>query len=207
MQPEAESAGVDGAPIADLVPTNPGSDAGNAMPEPALRIAEALLFASSEPVPLSHLQNALPNGVSAREVLAALGERYAGRGVIPVAIAGGYAFRTAPDLAAELTRIVEVPRRLSRVAIETLAIIAWHQPCTRADVEDIRGSALSQNTLDALLDMGLIAPKGRREAPGRPTLWGTTPAFLSQFGLASLADLPRREDLLPGAGSLLPKPQ
>ncbi len=185
----------------------PDDETETPVPEAALRLAEALLFASAEPVPIGHLQTALPDDVAARDVLAALAERYAGRGVIPVAVAGGYAFRTAPDLASALTRMVEVPRRLSRVAIETLAIIAWHQPCTRADVEDIRGAALSQSTLDALLDMGMVTPKGRREAPGRPTLWGTTPAFLSQFGLASLADLPRREDLLPGAGSLLPRPQ
>lgn len=169
----------------------------------ALRIAEALIFASAQPVTLARLQAALPGEVLARDVLAALAERFAGRGVALVEVAGGYAFRTAPDLAAALTRVVEVPRRLPRVAIETLAIIAWHQPCTRGDVEDIRGTTLSQTTLDALLEMGLIAPQGRREAPGRPTLWGTTRGFLDQFGLASLADLPRREDLLAPAGLLL----
>ncbi|PZW49165.1 condensin subunit ScpB [Humitalea rosea] len=169
-------------------------------PPDALRIAEALLFAAAAPVTLDKLQAALPEGAEAREVLAALAEAYAGHGVEPVAVAGGYAFRTAPDLAAMLTKIVEVPKRLPRVAMETLSIIAWHQPCTRGDIEDIRGTALSQTTLDALLEMGLVAPRGRREAPGRPTLWGTTPAFLLQFGLASLADLPKREDLLPGGG-------
>jgi len=92
--------------------------------------------------------------------------------------------------------VVEVPRRLPRVAMETLAIVAYHQPVTRPEVEEIRGASLSQQTLDALLEAGLIAPRGRRESPGRPTLWGTTPAFLAQFGLNDLRELPRREDLL-----------
>ncbi len=103
---------------------------------------------------------------------------------------------TAPDLAPQLRKVVSVPRRLPRVAMETLAIIAYHQPITRAEIETFRGASLAQQTLDALLEAGLIAPKGRRETPGRPTIWGTTPAFLSQFGLAALRDLPRREDLL-----------
>jgi segregation and condensation protein B len=110
--------------------------------------------------------------------------------------AGGVQFRTAADLGPRLRKVVEVPRRLPRVAMETLAIIAYHQPVTRPEVEDIRGTALSQQTLDALLEANLVAPKGRRESPGRPTLWGTTPQFLAQFGLNDLRDLPRREDLL-----------
>jgi segregation and condensation protein B len=95
-----------------------------------------------------------------------------------------------------LTRVVEVPRRLPRVAMETLAVIAWHQPVTRAEVEEIRGAGLSQATLEALLENGLIAPKGHKEVPGRPTLWGTTTRFLEQFGLASLRELPKREELV-----------
>jgi segregation and condensation protein B len=105
-------------------------------------------------------------------------------------------FRTASDLAPALRKVVEVPRRLPRVAMETLAIIAYHQPVTRPEIEEIRGASLSQQTLDALLEAGLVAPRGRRESPGRPTLWGTTPAFLAQFGLNDLRELPRREDLL-----------
>ena len=105
-------------------------------------------------------------------------------------------FRTAPDLAPLLRKVIEVPRRLPRVAMETLAIIAYHQPVTRPEIEEIRGTSLSQQTLDALLEANLIAPKGRRESPGRPTLWGTTPQFLAQFGLNDLRELPRREDLL-----------
>jgi segregation and condensation protein B len=104
--------------------------------------------------------------------------------------------RTAPDLAERLRRVVSVPRRLPRVAMEVLAIVAYHQPVTRGEIETMRGASLSQATLDALLEAGLIAPGGRREVPGRPTLWGTTPAFLTQFGLDSLRALPRREDLL-----------
>jgi segregation and condensation protein B len=113
-----------------------------------------------------------------------------------VRVAGGVQFRTAADLAPRLRKVIELPRRLPRAAMETLAIVAYHQPVTRPEIEEIRGASLSQQTLDALLDAGLIAPRGRRETPGRPTLWGTTPAFLTQFGLADLRALPRREDLL-----------
>jgi segregation and condensation protein B len=129
-------------------------------------------------------------------VIAALAARYAGRGVELALVGGGAQFRTAPDLAARLRKVVQVPRRLPRAAMETLAIVAYHQPVTRPEIEEIRGTSLSQQTLDALLEAGLVAPRGRRESPGRPTLWGTTPAFLAQFGLPDLRALPRREDLL-----------
>jgi segregation and condensation protein B len=162
----------------------------------ALRLAEALLFASAQPVTRERLQAALPEGEEASAVLAALAERYAGRGVEIVEVAGGVAFRTAPDLAPLLTKVVETPRRLSRAAMEALAVIAWHQPVTRPEIEEIRGAALAQTTLETLLEAGLVAPRGRKEVPGRPTLWGTTPRFLEQFGLGSLADLPKREELL-----------
>ena len=95
-----------------------------------------------------------------------------------------------------LRKVIEAPRRLPRVAMETLAIVAYHQPMTRPEIEHIRGTALSQQTLDSLLELNLIAPKGRRDSPGRPTLWGTTPEFLAHFGLKDLRELPRREDLL-----------
>ncbi len=162
----------------------------------ALRIAEAVLFAAAEPVSARALAAVLPAGQEAEKVLAALAASYAGRGVEVVEVAGGWQFRTAPDLASRLRRVISVPRRLPRAAMETLAIIAYHQPVTRAEIEAIRGAALAQATLDALLELGLVEPKGRRETPGRPTLWATTAAFLSRFGLRSLADLPRREDLL-----------
>lgn len=162
----------------------------------AVRLAEAMVFASATPVTARTLANLLPVGVDPDAVVAALRERYAGRGVELAEVAGGLQFRTAADLAPRLRRVVQVPRRLPRAAMETLAIVAYHQPVTRAEIEDIRGASLSQQTLDALLEQGLIAPKGRKEAPGRPTLWATTTAFLAQFSLKDLRDLPRREDLL-----------
>jgi segregation and condensation protein B len=162
----------------------------------ALRLAEALVFASAGPVGARALSQLLPEEMDADAVLAALRERYAGRGVELAEIGGGVQFRTAPDLAPLLRKVIEIPRRLPRVAMETLAIIAYHQPVTRPEVEEIRGTSLSQQTLDALLEADLIAPRGRRESPGRPTLWGTTPHFLAQFGLHDLRELPRREDLL-----------
>ena len=154
------------------------------------------MFASAGPVGARALSQLLPEDMDADAVIAALRERYAGRGVELVETGGGVQFRTAPDLAPLLRKVIEIPRRLPRVAMETLAIIAYHQPVTRPEIEEIRGTSLSQQTLDALLEADLIAPKGRRESPGRPTLWGTTPQFLAQFGLKDLRELPRREDLL-----------
>ncbi len=161
-----------------------------------LRLAEALVFASAEPVPARSLAALLPEDADADTVLRALAARTAGRGVELIEVGGGWQFRTAPDLAPRLTRLVSRPRRLPRVAMETLAIVAWHQPVTRAQIEEIRGASLSQQTLDALLEASLIRPAGHREVPGRPALWATTPEFLAQFGLASLADLPKRDDLV-----------
>ena len=189
-QPEAPEAPVE-APAeapAELLAWEPD--------EESLRLAEALLFASAGPVTARALSQVLVEQADADAVFAALRERYAGRGVELVEAGGGLQFRTAPDLAAKLRKVVHVPRRLPRVAMETLAIVAYHQPVTRTEIEQIRGAALSQATLDALLEADLIAPKGRKETPGRPTLWATTPAFLAQFGLNDLRDLPRREDLL-----------
>jgi segregation and condensation protein B len=178
--------------------------------EEALRLAEALVFASAGPVGARALSQLLPENVDPDAVIAALRERYAGRGVELAETGGGVQFRTAPDLSLRLRKVIEIPRRLPRVAMETLAIIAYHQPVTRAEVEEIRGTSLSQQTLDALLETNLIAPKGRRESPGRPTLWATTPQFLAEFGLKDLRELPRREDLLleppqPAAQPLAPE--
>jgi segregation and condensation protein B len=170
----------------------------------ALRIAEAVIFAADRPVSPQTLAAVLPEGVSATSACAALAAAYEGRGVVLAEIGGGYAFRTAADLAPRLTKVVESPRRLPRAAMEALAIIAYHQPCTRGDVEEIRGATLAQTTLEALLELGLVAPRGRREVPGRPTLWGTTPKFLEQFSLQSLADLPRKEELVTGDAPPLP---
>jgi segregation and condensation protein B len=165
------------------------------MTEDYIRLAEALVFASTEPVPTRQLAGLLPEDVDADSVLRALQERYVDRGVTLAEVAGGWQFRTAADLAPRLTRVIQRPRRLPRVAMETLAIIAWHQPVTRAQVEEIRGTALSQQTLEALLEAGLVRTAGHREVPGRPTLWATTPQFLAQFGLKDLRELPKREEL------------
>lgn len=177
-------------------PVAPTAAPAQAVTEDALRLAEALIFAHAEPVSARALTQILPEDSDADAVLAALAARYAGRGVELVQSGGGWQFRTAPDLAPRLKRVVAQPRRLPRAAMETLAIVAYHQPVTRPEIEEIRGATLSQATLDALLEAGLVAPKGRKEVPGRPTLWGTTPAFLAQFGLKDLRELPRREDLL-----------
>ena len=174
----------------------------------ALRLAEAVVFAATQPVTPRVLANLLPENSDVDAVMGALTTAYAGRGVNLVQVGGGWQFRTAPDVAPHLRKVVELPRRLPRVAMETLAIIAYHQPVTRTEIEEIRGAALSQNTLDLLLENGLITPKGRKETPGRPTLWGTTPAFLAQFGLNDLRDLPKREELLidPAGPALAPPP-
>jgi segregation and condensation protein B len=161
-----------------------------------VRLAEALIFASAEPVGAAALARALPDEVEVEPVLAALQAQYAGRGVELVEAGGGWMFRTAPDLAPLLTRTIQQKRRLPRAAMETLAVIAYHQPVTRTEIETIRGAALGQGVVESLLEAGLIEPRGRKEVPGRPTLWGTTPGFLAQFGLRDLRDLPRREDLL-----------
>ena len=183
-----------GAP--DGTPPEPEDAADLALLAEGARIAEALIFASDRPVTPSMLGAVLPPGLSPGAVVAALAAACEGRGVTIAEVAGGWAFRTAPDLAQRLTKVVQAPRRLPRAAMETLAIIAYHQPCTRGEIEEIRGAALAQTTLEALLELGLVAPRGRREVPGRPTLWGTTPKFLEQFGLKALSDLPRKEELV-----------
>jgi segregation and condensation protein B len=180
-------------------PEEPAPAPATALREPdedSLRLAEALVFASAEPVTPRGLARVLLDDIDADAVLAALRARYAGRGVELVEAGNGVMFRSALDLAPRLRKVIESPRRLPRVAMETLAIVAYHQPMTRPEIEHIRGTALSQQTLDSLLELNLIAPKGRRETPGRPTLWGTTPEFLAHFGLKDLRELPRREDLL-----------
>ncbi len=175
--------------------------------EEALRIGEALLFASADPVSESDLANYLPAGVSALEVLTRLESIYAPRGVNLVRVAGKWAMRTAEDLGHLLVRRIEEPRRLTRAALETLAIIAYHQPVTRAEIEEIRGVTTSKGTLDTLLESSWIRLRGRRRTPGRPLTYGTTAAFLEQFGLDRVDDLPGLDDLK-GAGFLegrLPK--
>ncbi len=166
------------------------------IPDDWVRLAEAMIFAAASPVSRRALSQLLPDEADTDAVVAALQARYDGRGVELIEAGGGLQFRTAPDLAPKLRRVVQLARRLPRVAMETLAIVAYHQPLSRAEIEHIRGTALSQQTLEALLEAELIEPKGRRETPGRPTTWGTTARFLSQFGLKDLKELPPPEDLL-----------
>ena len=170
-----------------------------------IRLIEALLFASAEPVPEEALQLRLGEGTDVRGLLADLAALYANRGVNLVAAGGRWFFRTAPDLADALRLETEVQSKLSRAAIETLAIIAYHQPVTRAEIESIRGVATSKGTLDILMEAGWIKPGRRRETPGRPLTWLTTPGFLDHFGLESLRDLPGIDDLR-AAGLLDPRP-
>jgi len=160
-----------------------------------LRLLEALLFASAEPLDEKTLAARMPDGVDVRAALDRLQREYASRGVNLVRIAGKWTFRTAVDLAWLLARDSVEPRKLSRAATETLAIIAYHQPVTRAEIEEIRGVSASRGTLDVLLETGWIRPRGRRKAPGRPITFGTTDAFLSHFGLDSIGDLPGLDEL------------
>ena len=160
-----------------------------------LRRLEAMLFAATEPVLESNLAGRLPEGCDVPAMLAELSEHYQGRGINLVPVAGRWAFRTAPDLADTLEIEINVSRKLSRAAVETLAIIAYHQPVTRGDIEEIRGVALSKGTLDVLLEIGWIRPVGRRRTPGRPVTWGTSPDFLDHFNLNELDDLPGVDEM------------
>lgn len=160
-----------------------------------LRLLEALLFASAEPLAEQALADKLPPDADVRAALAQLQADYAPRGVNLVARDGKWAFRTAPDLAAHLRVEAQVGRRLSRAAVETLAIVAYHQPVTRGEVEEIRGVAVSKGTMDILFAAGWIRPKGRRRTPGRPLTWVTTDAFLDHFGLENLDELPGLDEL------------
>ena len=160
-----------------------------------LRLLEALLFAAPRPLTAEELAARLGDPADVAALLHELAELYAERGVNLVRLAGGWTFRTAPDLAFQLKSERVVPRRLSRAAVETLAIIAYHQPATRAEIEAIRGVALARGTLDRLMEAGWVRPFGRRDSPGRPLNWVTTPAFLVHFGLDRLDALPGIEEL------------
>jgi segregation and condensation protein B len=160
-----------------------------------LRILEALLFAASEPLDQATLAKRMPEGVDVKMALAQLQADYAMRGVNLVRVANKWTFRTAGDLAWLMSRESTETRKLSRAAIEVLAIVAYHQPVTRAEIEEIRGVVTSKGTLDVLLETGWIKPRGRRKTPGRPLTFGTTDAFLTQFSLESLGDLPGLEEL------------
>src|SRR6266480_4151477 len=160
-----------------------------------LRLLEAMLFASAEPLDEKSLAERLPQNIDVHAALLRLEEDYAKRGVNLVRIGGKWTFRTATDLSWLLSKETVETRKLSRAAVETLAIIAYHQPVTRAEIEEIRGVSASRGTLDVLLETGWIRPRGRRKAPGRPITFGTTDAFLSHFGLDSIGDLPGLDEL------------
>lgn len=166
-----------------------------------LRIVEALLFASTEPLGPKDLATYLSDGADVEAVLTQLAARYEGRGVTLVKRGDKWAFRTAEDLGFLLRREESESRSLSRAALETLSIIAYHQPATRAEVEEVRGVATGKGTLDLLMEAGWVKMRGRRRTPGRPVTYGTTEAFLDHFGLESLADLPGLEELK-GSGLL-----
>lgn len=159
------------------------------------RMVEAILFASAEALTLAQIGERMPHGSDAGTALALLRQRYEGRGVSVVKIGLGWALRTAPDLGFLMRREAKETRKLSRAAIETLAIIAYHQPVTRAEIEEIRGVSLSRGTIDILLDLEWIRLGRRRETPGRPVTFVTTNAFLDHFGLESARDLPGIKEL------------
>ena len=161
----------------------------------SLRIIEAMLFAAKAPLPLESFSEFLPAGTDVPALLQDLSENYAHRGVRIIQVAGKYALRTAPDLGDVLRREKTEQKRLTKAALETLAIVAYHQPVTRAEIEDIRGVAISKGTLDKLLEIGWVRMRGRRKTPGRPVTYGTTEEFLSHFSLNELTDLPGLQEL------------
>lgn len=169
--------------------------------ERQLRILEALLFASPEPLAPEQMAIYLGEGARTKDLLALLEGRYAGRGVNLVRRGDKWAFRTAEDLGFLLRREEQETRPLSRAALETLSIIAYHQPTTRAEIEEVRGVATGKGTIDLLMEAGWVRMRGRRRTPGRPVTYGTTDAFLDHFGLESLGDLPGLEELK-GSGLL-----
>lgn len=166
-----------------------------------LRILEALLFAASEPLDANSLLAFVDTGTDIVDLLLTLQQRYAGRGVNLVQRGGKWAFRTAENLGFLLRREADETRPLSRAALETLSIIAYHQPATRAEIEEVRGVATGKGTIDLLMETGWVRMRGRRRTPGRPVTYGTTDAFLDHFGLETLGDLPGLEELK-GAGLL-----
>jgi segregation and condensation protein B len=166
-----------------------------------MRVAEAMLFAASEPLEEAEIARRMPDGLAVGDVLVRLKQDYAARGVNLVRVGKKWLFRTAADLGWLLSKEVVEPRKLSRAALETLAIVAYHQPVTRAEIEDIRGVAISKGTMDVLIETGWVRLRGRRRTPGRPLTYGTTEAFLLHFGIEAIGDLPGLEELK-GAGFL-----
>ena len=164
-------------------------------PDDIVRAVEAVLFASEQPLALSEIQLFVGQGNEVKRALGRLQQDYAGRGIELVERGGRWHFQTAADMSHLLRRSREEPRKLSRAAIETLAIIAYHEPVSRAEIEAIRGVQISKGTLDVLMEAGWVKPAGRREVPGRPLIYATTADFLSHFGLGSRRDLPGIDDL------------
>lgn len=176
---------------------------GEAM-EQDMRHLEALLFAAVEPIDVETLRERMPEDCDVGALLARLAREYAGRGVNLIRVADRWRFQTAPDLEPHLVDIKETPRKLSKAALETLAIIAYHQPATRAEIEDVRGVSVSSGTIDVLMELKWVRPRGRRRTPGRPVTYGTTDNFLAHFNLETIADLPGKDDLK-AAGLLDPR--
>ena len=187
---EPSPGGADDAAPPENVTVLPGADRAQ-----HLRMLEALLFAANEPVGVAALAERLPNGADVEQLLEELAASYENRGVNLVMVAGNWMFRTAEDLSFLMRKDAVEEKRLSRAALETIAIIAYHQPVTRAEVEEVRGVKLSKGTLDMLLEIGWIRMRGRRRTPGRPVTYGVTDAFLGHFGLNDVSDLPGLEDL------------
>ncbi len=157
---------------------------------------EALIFASDRPIRERELEAHLPDGLAISEVIAVVAARYGDTSGIELCrIADGWAFRTKAEIGERLSQHKKIERPLSRAALEVLAIIAYHQPITRSEIEEIRGISLSKGTIDILLELGWVKPRGRRRTPGRPLTWGTSPTFLDHFGLADVTDLPGIDDL------------
>lgn len=180
-EPEAESA---------VITAHPNMDR-----DQHLRIVEALLFAATEPVSPTKLLEVLPQGTDVQSLIDDLTSNYENRGVNLVQVAGNYMLRTSPEVAFVLRRETVQQKKLTKAGLETLSIVAYHQPVTRAEIEDIRGVAISKGTLDILLDIGWVRMRGRRKTPGRPVTYGTTDAFLRHFGLNEITDLPGLHEL------------
>jgi len=199
--PEVEAASEAEAEVEEIEAAEEDSDS-ESEPAPSkgldpehIRLLEALLFASDEPLTERLMKNRLPDGASVKATLKHIQKDFSQRGVNLVQRGKAWAFRTAPDLTVLLNKEIEVPRKMSRAGIETMAIISYHQPVTRGEIEEIRGVSISKGTIDILLELGWIGPRGRRQVPGRPMTWGTTDAFLDHFGLQSTDDLPGVEEL------------
>lgn len=202
MEPEAaeeqqeQEAPAENTDAENVVPLHTGAD-----PAYQRRIVEALLFASAEPLSIKQIEECLTDGTDVQQLLDDLQEHYKGRGVNLTKVAGKWTFRTAEDLSFLLRREAIEQKRLSKAALETLAIIAYHQPATRTEIEEVRGVAVSKGTIDALMELGWVKMRGRRRVPGRPVTYGTTDEFMSHFGLADIKDLPGLRELK-GAGLL-----